>query len=81
MMELMQKNLELNTGIDPCFVEELNWGEPLPSNVPQKPDVLLLADCVYLEIAFQPLVDTMIDLSTTETEILVSQTVSALRCV
>ena len=45
-------------------------GQPLPPTVPHKPHVLLLADCVYLEVAFQPLVDTMADLSTPDTEIL-----------
>ncbi|KAK0523591.1 Protein-lysine N-methyltransferase efm6 [Tilletia horrida] len=88
MMQLMQRNLELNEEVSaaeaeveagregrrglptPCEVRELNWGEPLPADVPAKPEVLLLADCVYLEIAFQPLVDTMVELSTPETEIL-----------
>lgn len=72
MLALMHQNLLLNPGMDPCHVAELNWGEPLPpsSTVPAKPDVLLLADCVYLESAFQPLVDTMLDLSTPQTEIL-----------
>lgn len=99
MLELMRQNLELNSDMDPCEVEELNWGEPIPESVPAKPDVLLLAgeyqrrrhaitessltfrnfslsptvDCVYLETAFQPLVDTMVDLSTRDTEILVSR--------
>ncbi|PWY99776.1 hypothetical protein BCV70DRAFT_200689 [Testicularia cyperi] len=40
------------------------------TQVPPKPDVLLLADCVYLESAFQPLVDTMVELSSKDTEIL-----------
>lgn len=78
MLSLMAENLALNRqGMDPCYVAELNWGEPIPPTsastppVPPKPDVLLLADCVYLETAFQPLVDTMVDLSTKETEILV----------
>ncbi|CAD6943667.1 unnamed protein product [Tilletia controversa] len=82
MMALMQRNLELNeevaraedgsgTGLpSPCVVKELNWGEPIPEDVPSKPKVLPLADCVYLEIAFQPLVDTMVELSTPSTEIL-----------
>ncbi|KDN49209.1 hypothetical protein K437DRAFT_262097 [Tilletiaria anomala UBC 951] len=76
MMQLMRENLALNQTQaqaplpDPCHVEELNWGEPIPDTVPSQPDVLLLADCVYLEIAFQPLVDTMAALSTPATEIL-----------
>lgn len=70
MLKLMAQNLELNPEGDPCYVAELEWGRPLPSDVPQKPDILLLADCVYLEVAFQPLVDTMKDLSSETTEIL-----------
>ena len=38
--------------------------------MPKHPDILLLADCVYLEVAFQPLVDTMVEMSTPQTEIL-----------
>lgn len=78
MLSLMAENLSLNSDMDPCYVDELNWGEPIPSlesketpPIPPKPDVLLLADCVYLETAFQPLVDTMVELSTSDTEILV----------
>lgn len=72
MMQLMRDNLALNQSQvplrDPCHVAELNWGEPVPAqedatSVPSRPDVLLLADCVYLEIAFQPLVDTLVLLS------------------
>lgn len=33
---------------------------------------MLGSDCVYLEIAFQPLVDTLVELSTRQTEIYVS---------
>lgn len=73
MLSLMSRNLSLNAPslLDPCHIAELNWGIlPLPTTVPSKPDVLLLADCVYLEVAFQPLVDTMVAMSTKETEIL-----------
>lgn len=70
MLPLMRQNMALNDLRDACHVAELNWGEPLPADVPSKPDVLLLADCVYLESAFQPLVDTMHDLATEKTEIL-----------
>ncbi len=68
---------------DTVHIAELNWGEaeegavpappPSPLNlgepVPAKPDVLLLADCVYLEIAFRPLVDTLLALSRTPSSI------------
>lgn len=60
----MHENVNLNQGgRDPVHVRELVWGTPLPPDVPRKPDVLLMADCVYLEIAFQPLVDTLYELT------------------
>lgn len=75
MMALMQRNLALNAHLkDRCIIAELIWGEELKVHLPNRPDVLLLADCVYLEVAFQPLVDTMKALSTSSTEILVSTT-------
>ncbi|WFD31410.1 Protein-lysine N-methyltransferase efm6 [Malassezia sp. CBS 17886] len=71
MLPLMHENLALNPDcVDACHVEELNWGEPLSARVPAHPDVLLLADCVYRESAFQPLVDTMCMMATRTTEIL-----------
>ncbi|PWN35116.1 uncharacterized protein FA14DRAFT_167464 [Meira miltonrushii] len=71
MMKLMAQNLDLNPDLrERCIVAELNWGEAVPEDVTTHPDVLLLADCVYLEIAFQPLVDTMVEMSTPQTEIL-----------
>lgn len=80
MLSLMQENQDLNdlpashegsnANATTVQVEELNWGEPIPAIIPSKPDVLLLADCVYLESAFEPLVQTMTELSTKDTEIL-----------
>ena len=71
MLPLMEENVTLNPDmVDACHVAELNWGETLPESVPSKPDVILLADCVYREEAFQPLVDTLCMLSTPSTEIL-----------
>lgn len=45
-------------------------GEPVPSNVPPKPDIILAADCVYFEPAFPLLVQTLADLSHPTTHIL-----------
>ncbi|TKY86458.1 hypothetical protein EX895_004607 [Sporisorium graminicola] len=86
MLPLMRDNLVLNfpatdlsdasqsTRSDGSLirVSELDWGHPVPLAHfgGALPHVLLLADCVYLESAFQPLIDTMVELSTTETEIL-----------
>ncbi|KAN0064590.1 Protein-lysine N-methyltransferase efm6 [Thecaphora frezii] len=72
MLTLMQENLALNVSDMPgqCFVDELDWGLPIRDTIPSHPDVLLLADCVYRETAFQPLVDALLMLSTKQTEIL-----------
>lgn len=83
MLALMRENLLLNfptsspsTVTDPTtngFVQvaELDWSHPPESIFTNPmPDVLLLADCVYLESAFQPLIDTMTALSGKQTEIL-----------
>ncbi|SNX84683.1 uncharacterized protein MEPE_03392 [Melanopsichium pennsylvanicum] len=53
-------------------VAELDWSQPIPLEFTRfgLPDVLLLADCVYLESAFQNLIDTMVGLSCSRTEIL-----------
>jgi hypothetical protein len=73
MLALMRTNLDMNPGMeDRCIIEELNWGESVPEGIPRQPDVLLLADCVYLEVAFQPLVDTMVSMTNGQTEVLVS---------
>ncbi len=81
MLALMRDNLALNfpttspntarteDGRGELHVAELDWGSPIPASIPA-PDVLLLADCVYLEVAFQPLIDTMEALATSQTEIL-----------
>jgi protein N-lysine methyltransferase METTL21A len=44
-------------------------GEPLPPNMPN-PELILAADCVYLENTFPLLVQTLSDASETSTEIL-----------
>ena len=83
MLPLMRENLLLNfpstdsntapseSGNGFVRVAELDWATPPPALFTDPaPDVLLLADCVYLESAFQPLVDTLAALATDKTEIL-----------
>ncbi|PWN46259.1 hypothetical protein IE81DRAFT_279849, partial [Ceraceosorus guamensis] len=71
MLNVMDLNHALNqAAVTNCKVEQLDWGLPASASIPSKPDVLLLADCVYLESAFQPLVDTMVQLSNSDTLIL-----------
>jgi protein N-lysine methyltransferase METTL21A len=53
-----------------CLPASLVRGQPLPETSMPLPDLILAADCVYLEDAFAPLVQTLSDLSTEHTEIL-----------
>lgn len=59
----MQNNIFLNTAnigsethVHPAL---LSWGEPLDSGIPEHPDVLLAAECCYLEATFPLLLSTM----------------------
>ncbi|OGE50328.1 hypothetical protein PENARI_c017G04737 [Penicillium arizonense] len=62
MFSLMEANIELNNLTPNATAAILNWGEPIPSQVPSKPDVILAADCVYFEPAFPLLITTLQDL-------------------
>ncbi|OJT07341.1 hypothetical protein TRAPUB_1807 [Trametes pubescens] len=70
LLGIMKQNVSLNQ-LESCVsVAELNWGEPLPSDLPQ-PDLILAADCVYFEPAFPLLVRTLADLvHNTSTQVL-----------
>ncbi|KAI9026440.1 putative methyltransferase-domain-containing protein [Phycomyces nitens] len=72
MMELMKQNIILNGLEEKVDTQLLDWGTPLPDHILPLPDVILASDCVYLEIAFQPLVDTLLLLSKKETVIYLS---------
>ncbi|KAK7696600.1 hypothetical protein QCA50_001258 [Cerrena zonata] len=54
----MNRNVEMNALSDTVKVLELNWGSPLPEDLPQM-DLILAADCVYFEPAFPLLVQTL----------------------
>ncbi|KAJ6516203.1 putative methyltransferase-domain-containing protein [Mycena sanguinolenta] len=69
LLNIMRENVEINQLSSFCVVEELNWGEPIPAQIP-KPDVVLAADCVYFEPAFPLLVQTLCDLVDEGTEVL-----------
>ncbi|KAI0723442.1 putative methyltransferase-domain-containing protein [Earliella scabrosa] len=63
LLDIMKQNVRLNK-LESCVtVAELNWGEPIPPDIP-KPDLILAADCVYFEPAFPLLVQTLTDLVT-----------------
>ncbi|AEY96005.1 FADL212Wp [Eremothecium gossypii FDAG1] len=69
---LMQKNVELN-GLDGMVhPRPLFWGEPLSDEFTRQPiDLVLAADCVYLEKAFPLLEKTLLDLTAGESQPLV----------
>ncbi|KAM5532408.1 hypothetical protein V8D89_013902 [Ganoderma adspersum] len=61
LLDIMKRNIGLNKLDGRVTVAELNWGQPIPDNIP-KPDLILAADCVYFEPAFPLLVQTLTDL-------------------
>lgn len=62
MLALMRRNITLNNLQDTVRAEVLDWGAPLPPSVPQTPDFVLAADCVYFEPAFPLLQTTLLEL-------------------
>ncbi|KAI0366381.1 hypothetical protein BV20DRAFT_1055672 [Pilatotrama ljubarskyi] len=70
LLGIMKHNVSLNDLDAAVYVMELNWGEPIPADLP-RPDLILAADCVYFEPAFPLLVKTLADLvQDTSTEVL-----------
>ncbi|EGO01576.1 hypothetical protein SERLA73DRAFT_176943 [Serpula lacrymans var. lacrymans S7.3] len=69
LLDIMRCNVKINQLQSSVSVSELNWGDPLPSDLPM-PDLILAADCVYFEPAFPLLVQTLSDLATETTDIL-----------
>ncbi|CAG8042957.1 unnamed protein product [Penicillium olsonii] len=62
MFTLMNDNIQLNNLGPNATAAILNWGEPIPKQIPSKPDVIIAADCVYFEPAFPLLIATLQDL-------------------
>ncbi|KAJ7162531.1 putative methyltransferase-domain-containing protein [Mycena crocata] len=71
LLSIIRENVALNNLSSLCKVVELNWGEPVPADI-TRPDVILAADCVYVESAFPLLVQTLDDLveANADTEVL-----------
>ncbi|KAI0347028.1 hypothetical protein BDW22DRAFT_1321329 [Trametopsis cervina] len=63
LLESMDRNVLMNDLVQSVNVLELNWGEPLPTDIPPF-DLILAADCVYFEPAFPLLVQTLDQLAT-----------------
>ncbi|KAI5784666.1 putative methyltransferase-domain-containing protein [Geopyxis carbonaria] len=65
MIDLIHKNLELNDmqNKKEVKVELLDWANPAPKVIVEKPvDFIIAADCVYYEPAFPLLEKTLVDL-------------------
>ena len=71
LLPLIQHNTSLNrTNIlssTTVLPAKLSWGEPLPDSIPQQPDIVLAADCCYIEESFPLLLKTLQDLIGEET--------------
>lgn len=71
-MPMLQQNISLNFPPDESSDISINphqfsWGEPPKATLPLEPDVVLAADCSYLEQSFRPLLITLTDLMGPET--------------
>jgi protein N-lysine methyltransferase METTL21A len=62
MLDLMRQNIHLNALNDLAEASIYDWGGNTPANMPQHPDVVLAADCVYFEPAFPLLHQTLMDI-------------------
>lgn len=71
LMHLMEENIILNDQQDRVKAEVLNWGEELPEYA-KNADLILAADCVYLEKAFPLLEKTLLDLTNDGTRVLMA---------
>jgi predicted nicotinamide N-methyase len=60
LLSLMTRNVELNSLSNLCTADVLDWSSPIPPSIKTlQPNIILAADCVYFEPAFEPLLDTM----------------------
>lgn len=67
MQELMRQNIAQNDLEARVAAHVYNWGEGRPLDVPEHPDIILAADCVYFEPAFPLLQQTLQDLIGSDT--------------
>jgi len=62
MMNLIHRNITLNSLDDSIQALVYNWGEAPSVQAIAAPDIVLAADCVYFEPAFPLLLQTLVDL-------------------
>lgn len=60
VLPVLARNVALNGSPPAVRVRELSWCDPVSPDLQRAGDVVLLADCIYLESLFQPLVDTLL---------------------
>lgn len=61
LLDLLRVNVDLNE-VKNVHVAELSWGEGQEATLPA-PDLVLAADCVYLESTFPLLITTLCELA------------------
>ncbi|KAL9045942.1 MAG: hypothetical protein Q9214_001105 [Letrouitia sp. 1 TL-2023] len=59
LVPLLQHNLSINPLRSKADIRVLNWGSPIPDFVIRYPEIILAADCCYLESSFPLLLTTM----------------------
>ena len=62
MLPLMERNVSLNSLEGRVKPLVYDWGGPTPESIPQHPDIVIAAECVYFEPAFPLLQQTLKDL-------------------
>ncbi|KAJ3326449.1 hypothetical protein HDU76_012915 [Blyttiomyces sp. JEL0837] len=73
-LDLMQKNVELNLTEKEqshAKVAELTWGTPIAEPIKLNYDYILASDCVYLESAFDPLINTLLEVCNQDTQVFI----------
>ena len=55
----MRHNVELNGSPANLQIRALSWGDEVSEEL-LSPDIVLMADCIYLEALFEPLIDTLL---------------------
>ncbi|KAI8357333.1 putative methyltransferase-domain-containing protein [Choanephora cucurbitarum] len=64
MMDLMVENIQLNQLNSVVSPAILDWGTEITNSSLLNADVIIASDCIYLEVAFIPLFDTLLALTT-----------------
>lgn len=67
MLSLMRGNIVSNGLKGKAEASVYDWGEPRPAGLPEHPQTILAADCVYFEPAFPLLLKTLQDIIGPET--------------